>query len=70
MCSGFHQRTLFLTSIVPNAYHIKLLIALHLVTARLVAHLDLSRIENPVRLKAQPRQNTNEINNESEDWNV
>ena len=23
MCSGFHQRTLFLTSIVPNAYHIK-----------------------------------------------
>ena len=48
----------------------KLPIALRLVTTRLVVHFNLSRKEIPVRLKAQQRQNTNEIKNESEDRNV
>ena len=48
----------------------KLPIALRLVTTRLVAHFNLSRKEILIRLKAQQRQNTNEIKNVSEDRNV
>ena len=36
----------------------------------MVAHLDLSRKEIPIHLKAQQRQNTNEIKNESKDKNI